>query len=48
MYEAASQLAEMGAGIGLFWRSQRVLTELGLKDAVIALGTDFQDGYGAQ
>ena len=47
VYEAAGQLAEIGAGIGLFWRSQRVLTELGLKDAVTALGSEFRDGYGA-
>ncbi|KAI0032990.1 hypothetical protein K488DRAFT_48695, partial [Vararia minispora EC-137] len=45
VYEAATRFAEIGAGVGLFWRTQRILTALGLRDAVTALGSQFNDGY---
>lgn len=37
VYEAASKFAEIGAGIGVWWRTKEVLTSLGLEEDIIRL-----------
>lgn len=37
VYEAASKFAEIGAGIGIWWRTKQVLTSLGLEEDIIRL-----------
>ena len=37
IYEAASKFAEIGAGIGIWWRTKQVLTSLGLEEDIIRL-----------
>ena len=37
IYEAASEFAEIGAGIGAWWRTKQVLTSLGLEEDIIRL-----------
>jgi hypothetical protein len=37
VYEAASKFAEIGAGIGIWWRAKQVLTSLGLEEDIIRL-----------
>ena len=37
IYEAASKFTEIGAGIGVWWRTIQVLTSLGLEDDIIRL-----------
>ena len=37
VYEAASKFAEIGAGIGLWWRTRQILTSLGLEEDIIRL-----------
>ncbi len=37
IYEAASEFAEIGAGIGVWWRSRQVLTSLGLEEHITRL-----------
>jgi salicylate hydroxylase len=39
VYEAASKFAEIGAGIGLWWRTRQVLKSLGLEEDVNRLLT---------
>jgi salicylate hydroxylase len=39
VYEAASQFTEVGAGIGLWWRTRQVLKALGLKEDIERLFT---------
>ena len=39
VYEAASKFTEIGAGIGVYWRTRQVLKSLGLEDDVIRLLT---------
>jgi salicylate hydroxylase len=39
VYEAASQFTEVGAGIGLWWRTRQVLKALGLEEDVARLLT---------
>ncbi|KAI0033745.1 hypothetical protein K488DRAFT_23662, partial [Vararia minispora EC-137] len=44
IYEAAMRFAEIGAGIGLWWRGKRILTAMGLQEDVASIGAQFQDG----
>ncbi|KAI0314036.1 salicylate hydroxylase [Amylostereum chailletii] len=44
VYEAAAQFAEVGAGIGIWWRTRRILQALGLEADVTAIGGRFTDG----
>jgi salicylate hydroxylase len=37
VYEAASKFTEIGAGIGIWWRTRQVLRSLGLEEDVIRL-----------
>ena len=37
IYEAASKFTEIGAGIGVWWRTKQVLTSLGLEEDIIRL-----------
>jgi hypothetical protein len=37
VYEAASKFTEIGAGIGIWWRTKQVLTSLGLEEDIIRL-----------
>jgi NAD(P)-binding Rossmann-like domain len=37
VYEAASKFTEIGAGIGVWWRTKQVLTSLGLEEDIIRL-----------
>jgi len=37
IYEAASKFAEIGAGIGVWWRSRQILASLGLEEHIIHL-----------
>jgi salicylate hydroxylase len=37
VYEAASKFAEIGAGIGVWWRTKQVSTSLGLEEDIIRL-----------
>jgi hypothetical protein len=37
VYEAASKFAEIGAGIGVWWRTRQVLKSLGLEEDVVRL-----------
>ena len=37
VYEAASEFAEIGAGIVLQWRARQILTSLGLEEDIIRL-----------
>lgn len=37
VYEAASKFTEMGAGIGVWWRTRQVLKYLGLEEDIIRL-----------
>jgi hypothetical protein len=37
VYEAASKFTEIGAGIGLWWRTRQVLKSLGLEEDVVRL-----------
>jgi len=37
VYEAASKFAEIGAGIGIWWRTKQVLTSLGLEEDITRL-----------
>jgi salicylate hydroxylase len=37
IYEAASKFTEIGAGIGVYWRTRQILKSLGLEDDVIRL-----------
>ena len=37
IYEAASKFAEIGAGIGVWWRTIQVLTSLGLEEDITRL-----------
>ena len=39
VYEAASKFTEIGAGIGVWWRTRQVLKSLGLEEDVIRLLT---------
>jgi salicylate hydroxylase len=39
VYEAASQFTEVGAGIGLWWRTRQVLKALGLEEDIARLLT---------
>lgn len=39
VYEAASEFTEIGAGIGLWWRTRQVLKSLGLEEDVVRLLT---------
>jgi salicylate hydroxylase len=39
VYEAASQFTDVGAGIGLLWRTRQVLKNLGLEEDIIRLLT---------
>ena len=39
VYEAASKFTEIGAGIGIWWRTRQVLKSLGLEEDVIRLLT---------
>jgi salicylate hydroxylase len=34
VYEAASKFTEIGAGIGVWWRTKQVLTSLGLEEDI--------------
>jgi salicylate hydroxylase len=37
VYEAASKFTEMGAGVGVWWRTRQVLKYLGLEEDVVRL-----------
>jgi NAD(P)-binding Rossmann-like domain len=37
VYEAASKFTEIGAGIGVWWRTRQVLKHLGLEEDIIRL-----------
>jgi hypothetical protein len=37
VYEAASKFTEIGAGIGIWWRTRQVLKSLGLEEDVVRL-----------
>jgi salicylate hydroxylase len=37
VYEAASKFTEIGAGIGVWWRTRQVLKSLGLEEDVVRL-----------
>jgi salicylate hydroxylase len=37
VYEAASRFTEIGAGIGVWWRTRQVLKYLGLEEDIIRL-----------
>jgi salicylate hydroxylase len=37
VYEAASKFTEIGAGIGVWWRTRQVLKSLGLEEDIIRL-----------
>jgi salicylate hydroxylase len=39
VYEAASQFTDVGAGIGLLWRTRQVLKKLGLEEDIVRLLT---------
>jgi hypothetical protein len=38
VYEATARYSEVGAGLGLTWRSRRIVNELGLADDITAIG----------
>ena len=46
VFEAAGQLAEIGAGVGLWWRTRKILQALGLEADVAAIGGKFHDSKG--
>lgn len=39
VYEAASKFTEIGAGIGVWWRTRQVLKSLGLEEDIVRLLT---------
>ena len=43
VYEAASKFTEIGAGIGVWWRTRQILRSLGLEEDLLCL-LDFRPG----
>lgn len=44
VYEASSKFTEIGAGIGVWWRTRQVLKSLGLEEDVVRL-LSFRPGH---
>ena len=46
VYERAAQFAEVGAGVGLWWRPRRVLANMGIESDLTQIVGQFQDERG--